>query len=100
MPCAHPCLPGPVRACCNCLSLATLGLQCCLGVTYALLGCLALALTPASDVGIVYADFQATKVAAFVGAVPTALLIYALVRWCESGRALPPVQDSRGGMLL
>ena len=31
-PCAHPCLPGPVRACCNCLSLATLGLQCCLGV--------------------------------------------------------------------
>lgn len=85
-PCAHRSLPGGVQGFCRGVATCCLSLHTCLAVLLTLLSLLLLSFGGNTDA--VAAGFLTTKLNAFVGTVPTAILIYAVLRQCESGQ--PP----------
>ena len=61
-----------------------------MAILFAVVGSVLLAVTSlfgAIDGDAVVAGFASTKVNAFVGALPTAVLTYAVLRQCEAGKA-------------
>ena len=85
----NACLPAPVRAVCQCASMVVLYLHCCQGILYAVLGAMLLVIIPSAHVADVWIELQTTKMAAFLWAIPTGLLLYALLRRCERSQPLP-----------
>ena len=86
-PCAHPCLPPLVRGCCRGCALAFLSVHTIATCVFALLGVVVLSVSTLFgdvDAALVWDGFLETKLNAFVGALPWAVLVYALVRQCEA----------------
>ena len=87
-PCAHPSLPGFVQGTCRGVALACLSCHTCASCIFGVLGGVVLLaghLFNAVDPQVVWDQFLITKLNAFVGAVPWALLIFAVFRQCERG---------------
>lgn len=98
-PCARSqALPPSVRLCCQCVSMSCLSCHFCASVLFALLGAVLLAVSAAATFSEVQEQFVSTKVASFVGAVPTTILIYAVLREWERCTS-PPQRESRSGLL-
>ena len=82
-PCAHASLPVAVQNLCRAVAVACLSCHACMAFIFALVGAALLALLPSDD--RVWDAFVHTKTSAFVSAIPTAVLMYALLRQCEAG---------------
>ena len=88
-PCAR-CLPEPFGQWLRCVSMGCLACHCCQGLLYAFLGLVLLLISPLATPDGVWRAFVATKEAAFVVAIPTTLIVYALLRECERGAGCLP----------
>lgn len=84
-PCAHKSLPGLVQVCCRGAASCCLSVHTCLAVLLTLLSLLLL--TFGGNTDEVWSEYSTTKANAFIGAVPSALVIYAVLRQCEAGEA-------------
>ena len=87
-PCAHRALPDFVQGCCRGVALVCLSVHTCASLIFALLGAGLLAfvgMLGGTNGDVVWHGFVETKLNAFVAALPTAVLMYALVRKCEAG---------------
>ena len=90
-PCAHSCLPPPIQAVCKGAAMLCLSLHTCIAVVLAFLGFGAMAVNALFggdvDSQLVWDSFVQTKVSAWVSAVPTAILMFMLLRECEKSAA-------------
>ena len=87
-PCAHRALPDFLQGCCRGVALVCLSVHTCASLIFALLGAGLLAfvgMLGGTNGDVVWHGFVETKLNAFAAALPTAVLMYALVRKCEAG---------------
>ena len=84
-PCAHRSLPGVVQSFCKGIAACCLSVHSCLAVLLTLISLILLGFEGSRDE--VFETFITTKISSFIGTIPSAIVIYGVMRKCEGGAA-------------